>query len=359
VIHPGELACWLALAYRSGLTMRQVKGVLIPWCLTQGRPLGELLEQPASFWRDQLGLSDAEVTGLQRTRNRVSEGAELLAQLADQGVRAVTFAGPGYPQALTDALDPLHRPALLFLWGNLDLLTEPGVAILGDDNASAVVADFARQVAWLLAADDVNLVLQPGNPVGDAALAGVLEAEGMATVVVPQGLLSFQPGPELADRLERGRVLLLSPIEPSLGYEPGLAGPCLRVAAGLARQLLVVAARRGDPVWGVAQDALALGRMVYMAPGVVPADDRRALITAGAVPVSDPGAAAEKIVRRLADVASVGPADASAEPVPTASAEAIPEEEPAPLEPEALIHLLERSGRVPEQLRRRLAKPQR
>lgn len=351
---PNELVCWLALAYRSGLTMRQVKNILIPWCLAQGRPLAELLEQPASFWRDHLGLSDAEVGGLQRTRSRLSEGAELLAQLADQGVQMATFAGPGYPQALTEALDPLHRPALLFLQGNLDLLAEPGVAILGGDDASVVVADFARQVARLLAADDVNIVLQPGNPVGDAALAGALEAEGVATVVVPQGLLSFQPGPELAARLERGRVLLLSPVEPSQGYDSGLAGPCLRVTAGLARQLLVVAARRGEPVWGAIQEALTLGRMVYMAPGA-PATDREALAAAGAVVVADPGAAAEKVIRRLVEeVASVGLADTLAGPVPAAPAEAIPEEESAPLEPEALIKLLERSGRVPEQLKRRL-----
>ncbi len=346
-----ELACWLALAYRSDLTMRQVKGVLIPWCLTRGRQLVELLERPESFWRQQLGLSDDLVAGLKRTRHNLLQGADVLAQLADHGIELVTFADPAYPQLLAEALDPLHRPALLFLQGDFGLLTEPGVAILGDDTGPEA-ADFARQVAHHVAADDVNTVLQARDPVGEAALAGALEADSLVTLVVPEGLLRFRPDPALAVRLGRGGVLFLSPVEPSQPFDQRLADPCLRVTAGLARQLVIVATKADTAVWQAIHDAVAARRPVCLGPDAATGEDREALLAAGVVVVRDPAEAAESVVRHLADgMAVLGLAEVPGEPSPV---EPPAEEESAPLEPEALISLLERSGRVPEQLKRRL-----
>ncbi len=360
MIKPPEPAFWLALAYASGLKLTRVKAIVTTWCLEGRQPLSALFELPPAEIAARLGLSAEEAGRVTAAAGRVSEQADWLARLADDGVQLVTRADPRYPRALIRSLPPTMQPLLLFCRGDVGVLGQPSAGVIGSQEAGADTVGFARELARLLAEEGLVVVTGLGKGVGQAAFEGALSAEGgRAAAVLPMGIGAFSPAHDTATAIERGGVLLLSPFHPEARFTEAQAKARNKLIAGLVDAMFAVAVGERGVARELADEALRLGKAVYVwdvTPEVEPAAaGNRSLIEAGALPIAnlpDIVDAVEAVVETMLDLAAEEEEEEEEETPP---APALQEEEPeAPFDPQAALELLSKTGQVPETLARRL-----
>lgn len=198
------------------------------------------------------------------------------------GARMLVPGGPGYPAGLENMPD---APPVLWVRGDVSLLTRPMVAMVGARNASSLGLRMARRLS--VALGEVGQVVVSGLARGiDAEAHEAALATG--TVAVMAGgvdVIYPEENAALAARIAQAGCMLS---EQPMGMAPQARHFPLRnrIIAGMARAVVVVeaAARSGSLI--TARDALDLGREVLAVPGH-PFDARAAgcnmLIRDGAV----------------------------------------------------------------------------
>jgi DNA processing protein len=196
----------------------------------------------------------------------------------------LTLADAAYPRPLLEAADP---PLLLFAQGDLGLLAQAAVAVVGSRHPSPQGQDNARAFAQALSQAGVTVVSGLAAGVDGAAHEGALQGgTGRTIAVVGTGLDRVYPAAHraLAERIGREGLLLS---EFTLGTPP--LAPNFpkrnRIVAALARGTLVVEAALQSGSLITARLAAEMGREVLAIPGSIHSPHARgchALIKQGA-----------------------------------------------------------------------------
>jgi DNA processing protein len=220
-----------------------------------------------------------------------------LAQVKALGARHIFVDDIDYPPLLAE-ID--NGPAAIMVVGNLALIDQPVVAMVGARNASAAACRFARNLALELSADGIAVASGLARGVDTAAHYGSLEN---GTIGVIAGGIDITYPPENAE-LQRAvgeKGLLIAEMPP--GTEPRARHfpHRNRIIAGLALGTVVVEAVPKSGSLITARLAGEYGREVMAVPGS-PLDPRargcNQLIREGATLVQDANDIAE-LVRPL------------------------------------------------------------
>jgi DNA processing protein len=358
MIQPGEAAYWLALAYSTDLKLTRLKDILADWYVQRHQPLSALFELSPAELEEALNLSETEAAALQGARQDVLQQEAWLQSLSERGITVLTRGDIRYPPALVRALPFVAQPLVLFCRGNLERLGSLSVAIAGAQDASDQAIDSAQQLAAWLAEEGVAVMSGLGKGVGRAAFRGALTAEpGGAVAVLPMGIHAFEIDAELAAALEHGQALLLSPFHPNARFDPAQALARNRLIVGLSDALLVMQAGEAGVERDMADEALRMGKGVYVweVDSTEETGDARwaghpSLVQAGALPVST----ASDILDMVEALKEMSLERTEAGMLPTLPTQAAALEHSAGLSPQATLELLSRAGRVPEVLLRRL-----
>lgn len=187
------------------------------------------------------------------------------------GAHLLAHGEAGYPVALAAIPDP---PPLLAARGNIHLLRQPAIAVVGARNASAS----GRKIAWRLASDlsRAGLLVVSGlargidTAVHEGALAGgtaAANAGGVDTIYPPENAVLYE-------RIVAGGVVV-SETPPGEQPQARHFPRRNRIVSGLSLGVVVVeaASRSGSLI--TARLALEQGREVFAVPGS-PADPRAA-----------------------------------------------------------------------------------
>lgn len=179
----------------------------------------------------------------------------------------ITLANPTYPVSLLNVTEP---PILLYVSGNIALLEQNAIAIMGSREATSEACRDAKGIAKILAEQGVTIVSGATAGISLAAHAGALKEKGSTVAVLGTGVDIFYPQKAKALLTEISRLgCLIS--EVPLGSEPqSLAFERRnRLITGLSKGLLVVQATLQSSVMKVAQLALEQGRDVLAMPGSI------------------------------------------------------------------------------------------
>ncbi|HSM05561.1 MAG TPA: DNA-processing protein DprA [Longimicrobiales bacterium] len=221
-------------------------------------------------------------------RAAADEADRILDDCRRAGITATALDGEAYPLRLRHLPDP---PPVVFHRGDVSVLAEPGIVIVGSRRATA----YGRRVAGELAAQAARAgrVVISGLALGvdGAAHRGALEADGVTAGVLGSGVDRPSPRshrPLLVDVLIRGAVLSEHPpgTPPRAHHFPRRN----RLLAALADQVVVVEAAARSGALITARLALELGREVWAVPGSVfsPVSiGTHRLLEDGARPVTD------------------------------------------------------------------------
>lgn len=233
--------------------------------------------------------------------------------------------GP-YPQLLKQIADP---PEILFAKGNLALLQQPAIAMVGSRKPSFSGLRQARSFAQQFAALGWTIVSGLAIGIDAACHRGALDVGGNTIAVLGCGCDINYPATNSALAREIWETgLVLSEYPPGTPPLPGNFPKRNRIITGLAQGTLIVEARLKSGSLISAQSALDQNREVFAIPGPVQYGQYggcHELIRSGAV-------LTETIADVLAEITLIGEVEAPASP--RASAEpgllALIDDQPVP-----------------------------
>ncbi|HAU5565467.1 TPA: DNA-processing protein DprA [Serratia fonticola] len=188
------------------------------------------------------------------------------------GLWVLTRSDADYPRLLKQQLRT-NAPAVLFGCGDIALLNQPGLAVVGSRNASELDLAFSRQVAGKVASAGVNLISGGARGIDEAAMLGALQHNGTVVGVLSDSLLTAATSAKWRKGLMAGKLLLLSPFYPEAGFTVGNAMARNRYVYCLARSALVVhAGHKGGTLVGAEENL----RKKWVPLWVKPTDDVQA-----------------------------------------------------------------------------------
>ena len=139
----------------------------------------------------------------------------------DAGLFALTRADAAYPKRLRRLGN--RMPPVLFGFGNLSALNDPGLGVVGSRDADPEALDTARRLGRLAYESGVSLVSGGARGIDETAMLAALDAGGVSIGVLSHDLLRGLRRRSYRPALERGRLLLLSPYRPDSGFNVGQA----------------------------------------------------------------------------------------------------------------------------------------
>ena len=255
---PEPLDAWLALVNAPGIGPRTVSRLLAQF----GSPTAVL--QASAERLTAAGLKAPGIAALKQPAQAVIDA--ILAWAGQPAAHILTLTDPRYPAQLAEIPDP---PPLLYVRGDVGLLAEPQVAIVGSRNPTPggreITQTFARQLT------DFGLVVSSGLALGIDGVAHAAALErGRTIAVLGTGPDRVYPAShrDLARRIADAGALV-SEFPP--GQEP-LAHHFPRrnrLISGLSLGVLVTEAALKSGSLITARCALEQGREVFAVPGSI------------------------------------------------------------------------------------------
>lgn len=197
--------------------------------------------------------------------SRVEQSLEWLEQ---PSCHLLTFNADDYPPLLREITDP---PLVLFVRGDLALLSDPQIAMVGTrhpgPHGAATAKSFARSFA------NSGLVVTSGMALGidGACHQGALDAGGHTIAVWGTGLGHCYPRRHhaLAEQIVEAGGALVSEQPPQTGPHAGLFPLRNRIISGLSLGTLVVEASVNSGSLITARLAMEQNREVFAMPGSI------------------------------------------------------------------------------------------
>ena len=180
----------------------------------------------------------------------------------------ITYQDGAYPSLLKEIYDP---PLVLFYQGNISLLKQQQVAIVGSRFSSAQGREVASTFAHDLTRQGLTITSGLALGIDAAAHQGALEGKGNTIAVVATGLDRVYPSRNkmLAKRILEQNGLIISEFNPGVAPRPGNFPKRNRIISGLSLGVAVVEAALKSGSLITARCALEQNREVFAVPGSI------------------------------------------------------------------------------------------
>jgi len=254
-----EVVATVALSLVPGIGSRRLRQLVSTFGSAQAA-----LDAPQSRLAATDGIGRGAATAIKAAS--AADGAHVLETLAGLGARLLLPGDPEFPPQLEEIPDP---PAVLYVWGDVALLTRPGVAFVGSRNHTAYGAEAAR---ILVSAVARRAVVISGMARGIDALVhtAALDVGGGTVGVLGNGFGVIYPAANRAlyDRMV-AHGCLVTEHPPGERPHAGSFPRRNRLISGLSRAVVVVEADVKSGALVTANVGLDQGRPVLAVPGPI------------------------------------------------------------------------------------------
>jgi DNA processing protein len=257
----GHLLEWLAISLTPGLGP------------TRARKLIEHFGSAEAVLR--ASLTELESTGIQAVSAQsliTGKSAELareeIARAASAEVTMIAVDDPSYPPRLKEIYDP---PLILRVRGNADVLTRPGIAVVGTRHPTPYGSGMAERLACDLAAQGLVIISGMARGVDTASHRGAISAKGSTVAVFGTGVDVIYPkeNSRLAEQILALGGALISEFPLGTFAAPQNFPIRNRIISGMSCGVLVVEAAEYSGTRITARCALEQNRDVFAVPGNV------------------------------------------------------------------------------------------
>jgi len=232
------------------------------------RRLHEMQLQPANLLgSDAIDLQSICQGVVEESRvRRLLERGFLLSQVIERwqarAIWVISRADASYPRRLKNRLRE-DAPALLYGCGPIELLETGGLAVVGSRHVDELLIESTLVVGKFTARAGKTLISGGAKGIDQAAMRGALEAGGNAIGVLADSLEKTALKREHRSLLMEAQLVLISPYDPSAGFNVGHAMQRNKVIYGLADVSLVMSSdfNRGG-TWAGATEQLEHFRLV-------------------------------------------------------------------------------------------------
>ena len=237
----------------------------------QKKKLLEMYDTPEKIYKAKVTSLDStkilrkgSLEELEKSKNiKLLEAYEKYIQT--HGISVVNICDKLYPKTLKEIYDP---PITLFAKGNVNLLNETSIAIVGCRNATNYGLLTSKKLAYDLAKKNILIVSGLAKGIDSCAHLGALEAEGKTIAVLGCGVDIPYPIQNIGLYKEiLKKNLIISEYIVGTKVEAGNFPARNRIISGLSHGIIVVEARENSGSMITVDFALEQGRNVYCVPG--------------------------------------------------------------------------------------------
>jgi DNA processing protein len=240
---------------------------------TKARKLIEHFGSAEAVFR--ASLTELESTNIQAVSAQslaTGKSAELareeIARAAAADVIMVSMDDPSYPPRLKEIYDP---PLILRVRGNAEVLTKPGIAMVGTRHPTPYGSGMAERLACDLAAQGLVIISGMARGVDTASHRGAISAKGKTVAVFGTGVDVIYPkeNSRLAEQILALGGALISEFPLGTFAAPQNFPIRNRIISGMSVGVLVVEAAEYSGTRITARCALEQNRDVFAVPGNV------------------------------------------------------------------------------------------
>jgi DNA processing protein len=252
---------WLAISLTPGLGP------------TKARKLVERFGTPEMVFR--ASLTELEGTGIQAiSAQSIATGKsgelarEELARAATLGVTVISSEDANYPPRLKEIYDP---PVVLYVRGNIELLPQPGIAMVGTRHPTPYGLGMAERLGFDLAKQGLVIISGMARGVDTASHRGAISAKGRTIAVFGTGADVIYPkeNSRLSEQILALGGAFISEFPLGTFAAPQNFPIRNRILSGMSVGVLVVEAAEYSGTRITARCALEQNRDVFAVPGNV------------------------------------------------------------------------------------------
>ena len=240
---------------------------------TRARKLVEHFGSAEAVFR--ASLTELESTGIQAVSAQslaTGKSAELareeIARAAAVDVTLLSFDDASYPPRLKEIYDP---PLVLYVRGNADVLTQPGIAMVGTREPTPYGLGMAERLACDLATRGLVIISGMARGVDTASHRGAIAAKGKTVAVFGTGVDVIYPkeNSRLSEQILALGGALISEFPIATFAAPQNFPIRNRIISGMSVGVLVLEAAEYSGTRITARCALEQNRDVFAVPGNV------------------------------------------------------------------------------------------
>jgi len=252
---------WLALALTQGLGPTRIR---------------KLTEHFGSAERVfHASLTELESTGIQAvSAQSIATGKSLelaqqeCAKALEAGAKIISLSDPEYPSRLKEIYDP---PVILFVKGSVEVLEQPGIAMVGTRHPTPYGSGMAERLSTDLAARGLIIISGLARGIDTMSHRGAVAAKGKTVAVLGTGIDVMYPkeNTRLTEQIIALGGALISEFPVGTSPAPQNFPIRNRIISGMSVGVLVVEAAEYSGTRITSRCALEQNRDVYAVPGNV------------------------------------------------------------------------------------------
>src|SRR5258707_6068288 len=187
---------------------------------------------------------------------------------AEAGARIISLSDPKYPSRLKKIYDP---PVVLFVKGSVEVLAQPGIAMVGTRHPTPYGSGMAERLSTDLAARGLVIISGLARGIDTASHRGVIAAKGKTIAVLGTGIdvMYLKENTRLAEQIVALGGAVISEFPVGNFPAPQHFSIRNRIISGMSAGVLVVEAAEYSGTRITSRCALEQNRDVYAVPGNV------------------------------------------------------------------------------------------
>jgi len=259
-----ELSYWLALAHIPKIKTKR-KNEIIVRLFEQNISIVDFFHLEQVSWENEFNLTDSEIQLFKEAYSELSNYAFLVEDLLEQGYNILPITSKEYSPTLKKNLGRSYAPPVLYTKGNLQIMKEQSIAIVGSRKANNHSLTFTDNIAKKASKEYKVVVSGFAKGVDKQALDSALKYKGQSIIVLPQGIMTFKSGfKKYYQQIIKGDVLVLSTFYPTAAWSVQFAMARNPIIYGLASEIYVAESSDKGGTWSGVMDGLRKGRTIYV-----------------------------------------------------------------------------------------------
>ena len=234
-----ELPYWLALAHVPKVKTKRKNDIVVR-LFEQGKSIVDFFHAEQSSWNSEFDLTDSEIQLFKEASSELSNYAFMVEDLLEQGYHILPITSKEYSPTLKKNLGRSYAPPVIYTKGNLEILKEKSIAIVGSRKANENALTFTDTIAKKASQEYKVIVSGFAKGVDKQALDSAIKYKGQSIIVLPQGISTFKSGfKKYYKQIIKGDVLVLSVFYPKAPWSVQLAMARNPIIYGLASEIYV------------------------------------------------------------------------------------------------------------------------
>jgi DNA processing protein len=252
---------WLALALTAGLGPTRIRKLIEHFGNAERVFNASLTELEATGMRAVSAQSIATGKSLELAQEECRKAVEA-------GARIISLSDPEYPSRLKEIYDP---PVILFVKGSVEVLAQPGIAMVGTRHPTPYGSGMAERLSTDLAARGLVIISGLARGVDTASHRGAVAAKGKTVAVLGTGIDIMYPkeNTRLTEQIVALGGALITEFPVGTFPAPQNFPIRNRIISGMSAGVLVVEAAEYSGTRITSRLALEQNRDVYAVPGNV------------------------------------------------------------------------------------------